>query len=86
MARRRTNKLKKHSLSLPSVVFALSFVLLGWIASHSIAYMLVDLIPHSHHDHHGEEHIHGYMSILKLGGGGGLVLASSFYVGVSENE
>jgi hypothetical protein len=59
---------------LPSVVFALAFILLGWIASHSIAYALVDLIPHSHHGHHGEEHIHGYMGVLKLAGGVGLVL------------
>ena len=73
MARRRTNKLKKHSLSLPSVVFALSFVLLGWIASHSIAYTLVGLMPHGHHDHH--EHIHGYLGVVKIAGGGGLVLA-----------
>src|SRR3712207_5989153 len=73
-----TNRLRRHWLSLPSVLFALAFILLGWIASHSIAYTLVDLIPHSHHDHHGEEHIHGYMGILKLGGGGGLVLAFAF--------
>jgi hypothetical protein len=73
-----TNRLRRHWLSLPSVLFALAFILLGWIASHSIAYTLVDLIPHGHHGHHGEEHIHGYMGILKLGGGGGLVLAFAF--------
>ena len=28
---------------------------------------------HDHHDHH--EHIHGYLGVLKLAGGGGLVLA-----------
>ena len=71
----RTNRSRRHWLSLPSVVFALAFILLGWIASHSIAYALVDLMPHSHPDHHGEEHIHGYMSVLKLTGGGGVVLA-----------
>jgi hypothetical protein len=52
MTRRETNKLKKHHLSLPSVVIALSFILLGWIASHSIAYTLVEYMPHGH-DHHG---------------------------------
>ena len=62
-------------MSLPAVVFALCFIVLGWIASHSIAYTLADLIPHSHHYHHGEEHIHGYLGVLKLAGGGGLVLA-----------
>lgn len=61
--------------SLPAVVFALCFILLGWIASHSIAYTLADLIPHSHHYSHDEEHIHGYLGVLKLAGGGGLVLA-----------
>ena len=59
--------------SLPSVVFALAFVLLGWIASHSVAYALVGLLPHGH-DHH-EQHIHGYLEALKLTGGCGLVLA-----------
>src|SRR5215218_2384997 len=62
-------------VSLPSIVFALSFVLLGWIASHSIAYALVGLVQHGHHEHHAEEHIHGYMGVLKLMGGIGLVLA-----------
>ena len=69
---------------LPSAVFALAFVLLGWIASHSIAYALVGLVPsgppHGHYDpvsshYPGEEHIHGYMSLLKLAGGVGFVLA-----------
>jgi hypothetical protein len=73
MTRRETNKSRKRHLSLPSVVFALSFVLLGWIASHSIAYTLVDLMPHEYHDYH--EHVHGYLGVLKLVGGGGLVLA-----------
>jgi hypothetical protein len=59
--------------SLPSVVFALAFVLLGWIVSHSVAYALVGLLPHGH-DHH-EQHIHGYLEALKLAGGCGLVLA-----------
>ena len=57
----------------PSVVFALAFVLLGWIASHTVAYGLVGLLPEGHH--HGEEHVHGYMGPLKLAGGLGLVLA-----------
>ncbi len=61
-------------MSLPSVVFALAFVSMGWIASHSIAYTLVDLVPGGHHNHHGEEHIHGYMGLLKLASGVGLVL------------
>jgi hypothetical protein len=63
-------------VSLPSIVFALSFVLVGWIASHSIAYALVGLVQHGPHEHHhAEEHIHGYMGILKLAAGIGLVLA-----------
>ncbi len=64
-------------MSLPSVVFALSFVLLGWIASHSVAYALVDLVPDEQpHDHHAEEdHVHGYMGVLKVTGSIGLVLA-----------
>ena len=61
-------------MSLPTVIFALCFILLGWIASHSIAYTLADLIPLGHHYHHDED-IHGYLSVLKLAGGGGLVLA-----------
>jgi hypothetical protein len=59
---------------LSAVVFALCFILLGWIAGHSIAYTLAELIPHGHH-HHGEEDVHGYLGVLKLAGGGGLVLA-----------
>ena len=43
------------------------------IASHSVAYVLVGLLPHGH-DHH-EQHIHGYLGALKLAGGCGLVLA-----------
>lgn len=73
MVRHETNRKKERPLSLPSVVFALSFILLGWIASHSIAYALVEYVPHSH-DQHGEENIHGYMNVLKLVGGCGLVL------------
>lgn len=60
-------------VSPPSVVFALAFVLLGWIASHTVAYGLVGLLPDGHH--HGEEQIHGYMGLLKLAGGLGLVFA-----------
>ena len=59
---------------MPSVVFALAFVLLGWIASHTVAYGLVGLLPDGHH--HGEEHVHGYMGPLKLAGG--LVLVFAF--------
>jgi hypothetical protein len=72
---RRTNKSEWHLVPLPAVVFALCFILLGWIAGHSIAYTLADLIPHGHHYHHGEEDVHGYLGVLKLAGGGGLVLA-----------
>ncbi len=68
-----TNRAEERCFSLPSVVFALAFVLLGWIASHSIAYALVGLLPHGH-DHH-EQHIHGYLGALKLAGGCGLVIA-----------
>ncbi len=56
----------------PSVVFVLAFVLLGWIASHTVAYALVGLLTNGHH---GEEHVHGYMGLLKLAGGLGLVFA-----------
>ncbi len=59
---------------MPSVMFAQAFILLGWIASHSITYALVGLVPHGHHDHY-EQHVHGYLDVLKLAGGGGLVLA-----------
>ena len=76
---RRTLNGPRRLVSLPSIVFALSFVLLGWIASHSIAYALIGLVQHGHHEHHhAEEHIHGYMSVLKLMGGIGLVLAFTF--------
>jgi hypothetical protein len=70
---RGRNRAAGRYFSLPSVVFALAFVLLGWIASHSVAYALVGLLPHGH-DHH-EQHIHGYLEALKLAGGWGLVLA-----------
>ena len=63
--------------SLPSVVFAVSFALLGWIASHAIAYALVDLLPHAGGGHR-EPNVHGYMGGLKLAGGAGLVLAFAF--------
>ncbi len=62
--------------SLPLVIFALAFVLLGWVASHSISYALVDLASHGHHDHR-EPHVHDYLNVLKLVGGGGLVIAFS---------
>lgn len=73
----RTNRTGWRMASLPSVVFAISFVLLGWIASHAIAYALVDLLPHAVSAHR-EPHIHGYMGGLKLAGGAGLVLAFAF--------
>ena len=59
-------------MSLPSAVFTLAFIVLGWTTSHSIAYSLVDLMMHDHL----EWHIHGYLDVLKLAGGGGLVLTS----------
>lgn len=62
-------------MSLPSVTFVLAFILLGWIASHSIAYALVGLVPHGQGDHHEQQHMHGYLEALRLAGGGGLVLA-----------
>lgn len=65
--------MKGRYFSLPSFVFALAFVLLGWIVSHSVAYALVGLLPHGHD--HPEQHIHGYLGALKLAGGCGLVLA-----------
>lgn len=68
-----TDRAEGRFFSLPSVVFALAFILLGWIASHSIAYGLVGLLPHGHD--HDELHIHGYMQALKLAGGCGLVFA-----------
>lgn len=72
---RRTNRSEWRLVPFPAVVFALCFILLGWIGGHSIAYTLAELIPHGHHYHHGEEDIHGYLGVLKLAGGGGLVLA-----------
>jgi hypothetical protein len=57
-------------VSLPSAVFTLAFIVLGWTTSHSIAYSLVDLMMHDHL----EWHIHGYLDALKLADGGGLVL------------
>lgn len=72
---RVTDRSKRLHLSLPSVVFALAFILLGWIASHSIAYTLVGLASHGHGDHHEQQHIHGYMQALELAAGGVLVLA-----------
>ena len=53
-------------MSLPSAVFTLAFIVLGWTTSHSIAYSLVDLMMHDHL----EWHIHGYLDVLKLAGGG----------------
>ncbi len=71
---RATNKSKRLFLSLPSATFALAFILLGWVASHSIAYALVGLVPHGHQ----EQHMHGYLEVLKLAGGSLLVLAFGF--------
>jgi hypothetical protein len=71
---RRMDRSEWHLVPLSAVVFALCFILLGWIAGHSIAYTLAELRPHGHH-HHGEEDVHGYLGVLKLAGGGGLVLA-----------
>lgn len=68
--------------SLPSVLFALAFVLVGWIGGHATSYALVDLLPHGHHHH--EPQIHGYMSALKIAGvvvlvlGFGLALRAFF--------
>ncbi len=56
---------------LPSSVFALAFVLLGWVAGHSISYALVGIAPHDQHEHH----MHDYLDVLELAGGVGLVLA-----------
>jgi hypothetical protein len=66
----RTDRSKTPCSSLPSVVFALAFILLGWVAGHSIAYAIVGLVPHGH-----EQHMHGYMEALKLAGSFGFVLA-----------
>jgi hypothetical protein len=65
--------LRVRLLSVPSVVFASTFLLLGWITSHSIAYTLVGFLPHNDQ----EEHMHGYLEVLKLASGCGLVLALS---------
>jgi hypothetical protein len=62
---------RRRFLSVPSVVFASTFVLLGWITSHSIAYTLVKFMPHGPQ----EAHMHGYLHVLTLAGGCGLVLA-----------
>ena len=70
---RGQNRLGGRYFSLPSIVFTLAFVLLGWIASHSIAYALIELLPHGHDPH--EHHIHGYLGTLKLAGGCVLVFA-----------
>jgi hypothetical protein len=64
-------------VSLPSAVFTLAFIVLGWTTSHSIAYSLVDLMTHDHL----EWHIHGYLDVLKLAGGGGLVLGRWLHEG-----
>ena len=68
-----TDRVEGYSFPLPSVMFALAFVLLGWITSHSVAYAIVGLLPHGHG--HYEQHIHGYLGALKLAGGCALVLA-----------
>lgn len=59
-------------VSAPSLVFALAFIVLGWVASHSFAYAILDMLSHGHHD---EPQVHGYMGPLKLAAGGGLLLA-----------
>lgn len=71
----------------PSVLFALTFALLGWIAGHSIAYEIVGLPPEGpgggHQHDHGHDHghgaqgpsVHGYMDTLGVTGGVALVLA-----------
>lgn len=56
---------------MPSAVFALAFVLLGWVAGHSISYTLVGFGPHDQHEHR----MHDYLDVLELAGGVGLVLA-----------
>ena|SRR5947209_5591758 len=66
---RRTNRSNGSLVSLPSVIFALAFIVLGWSTSHSIAYSLVGLMVHDHF----EWQIHGYLEVLKLAGGGVLV-------------
>ena len=74
---RVTNTLRGRLPSLPSVVFALASVLLGWIAGHYIVYTLFGLVPSGVSHGHAEQHIHGYLEVLKLAGGGGLVVAFS---------
>ncbi len=59
------------SALLPSAVFALAFVLLGWIAGHSISYTLAGFAPHDRHEHH----MHDYLDALEVAGGVVLVLA-----------
>jgi hypothetical protein len=82
------NRSRGRYLSLSSVIFALAFILLGWISSHSITYTLVGFIPHDHY----EWCIHGSIDVLRLVGGCGLVLAfilalrSFFRHGSSETE
>lgn len=66
-------------MSMPSLVFALAFILLGWIASHSISYALADLARHDHYNS-SELQMHGYMDVLELAGSGVLVLAFSLAV------
>ena len=70
---REANKPRRRSIP-PSVAFALAFALLGWIAGHSIAYEIVGLLQHDHRGHR-EPQTHGYLDILGLTGGVGLVLA-----------
>jgi hypothetical protein len=65
--------LRVRFLSTPSAVFASTFILLGWVASHSIAYTLVGFMPHDHQ----EGQMHDYLDVLKLAGGCGLVLSFS---------
>ena len=59
------------SALLPSAVFALAFVLLGWIAGHSISYTLAGFAPHDRHEHH----MHDYLDALEVAGGVVLALA-----------
>ena len=66
-----THRSVERSVLLPSVVFALAFVLLGWVAGHSISYTLVGFTSHDRHEHH----MHGYLDVLEFAGGVGLVLA-----------
>lgn len=71
----------------PSVLFALAFALLGWIAGHSISYEIVGPPPEEpgggHQHNHGHAHghdaqgpsVHGYMDTLGVTGGAVLVLS-----------